>query len=104
MKAKYLPKSGAWKLSNGWKAQKSYTWHGIPFISKLTSPDGKKTWHCSNGLDFRKKYSDMPEVIAVFEGMGHIPLPSFARPFVGKVKDFNNKTIKGLVYPFFSKI
>lgn len=101
MKAKYLSKSKTWKLSNGWRAQKSFTWHGIPFISKLTSPDKKQHWHCSSGLDFRETYADSKEVIEIFESLGQIPLPDFAKPFVGTVKDFNDKPIKGLVAVFF---
>ena len=103
MKAKYLSKSGTWKLSNGWKAQKSYTWQGIPFISKLTSPDGKKHWHCSSGLDFRETYANAKGVISIFESLGQIPLPDFAKPFVGKVKDFKDKPINNLVAVFFDR-
>ncbi len=108
MKAKYLreeslPKGEAWKLENGWKAHKSYTWQGIAFVSKLEAPDGKHYWHCSNGLDFRETYSNMPEVIEVFESLGSIPLPDFARPFVGKAKDFQDRPIKGLVSVFFNR-
>jgi len=103
MKATYLSKSGIWKLSNGWKAQTSYTWHGIAFISKLTSPDGKQYWHCSSGLDFRETYAHAEEVINIFESLGQIPLPDFAKPFVGKVKDFRDKPIKGLVAVFFNR-
>jgi len=107
MKAEYLkneslPKGETWQLSNGWKAHKSFTWQGIPFVSKLVSPDGEKYWHCSSGLDFREKYSDMTEVINVFESLGEISLPDFAKPFVGKVKDFNDRPMKGLVSVFFS--
>jgi hypothetical protein len=103
MKAKYLSKSKTWKLSNGWRAQTSYTWHGIPFISKLTSPDKKQYWHCSSGLDFRETYADLEEVIEVFEGLGQIPLPDFAQPFVGKVKGFDGKPIERLVAVFFTR-
>ena len=109
MKAKYsrndsLHNSETWQLSNGWKAQKSFTWQGIPFVSKLVSPDGEKSWHCSSGLDFRENYSDMKEVISVFESLGQIPLPDFAKPFVGKAKDFNDRPMKGLVSVFFSDL
>ena len=108
MKANYLqdqslPKGEAWQLSNGWIAHLSYTWHGISFVSKLESPDGKKYWHCSNGLDFREGYAESPEVIEVFESLGAIPLPDFAKPFVGKVKDFRDRPIAGLVSVFFSR-
>jgi len=103
MKAKYLSKSGTWKLSNGWKAQKSYTWNGVAFVSKLVSPDGKKTWHCSSGLDFRETYAHAKEVINIFESLGQIPLPDFANPFVGKVKDFKDKPMEGLVAVFFNR-
>ena len=108
MKAEYLkneslPKSETWQLANGWKAQKSFTWQGIAFVSKLISPGGKQFWHCSSGLNFRKSYSKMPEVIEVFESLGQIALPDFAQPFVGKVKDFNDKPIKGLVSVFFDR-
>ena len=108
MKANYLkneslPKSETWQLANGWKAQVSDTWQGIPFVSKLTAPDGKKHWHCSSGLDFRENYSEMPEVIEVFENLGQIALPDFAQPFVGKVKDFNDKPIRNLVSVFFNR-
>ena len=103
MKAQYLSKSGTWKLSNGWKAKISYTWQGIRFVSKLTSPDGKKYWHCSSGLDFRKTYVHAQEVINIFEGLGQIPLPDFAKPFAGKVKDFKDKPINNLVAVFFDR-
>jgi hypothetical protein len=108
MKAKYLknessPKSETWQLANGWKAQVSDTWQGIPFVSKLISPDEKQFWHCSSGLDYRENYSEMPEVIEIFENLGHIALPDFAQPFVGKVKDFNDKPMKGLVSVFFNR-
>lgn len=108
MKAKYLenessPKGETWQLSNGWKANLSFTWQGIPFVSKLISPGGEKYWHCSSGLDFRENYSEMPEVIEVFESLGQIALPDFAQPFVGKVKDFNDKPIGNLVDVFFNR-
>ena len=105
MKAKYLkneslPKGETWQLANGWKAHVSDTWQGIPFGSKLISPNGKKYWHCSSGLDFRESYSGMPEAIEVFENLGQIALPDFAQPFVGKVKDFIARPIKNLVAVF----
>ena len=103
MKAKYLSKGGIWKLSNGWKAKMSYTCHGIPFISKLISPDGKQYWQCSSGLDFRETYAHSEEVVSIFESLGQIPLPDFAKPFVGKVKDFKDKPIRGLVAAFFNR-
>ena len=103
MKAKYLSKSGTWKLSNGWKAKISYTWQGIRFVSKLKSPDGKQYWHCSSGLDFRETYAESKQVIEVFEGLGQIPLPDFAKPFVGKVKDFNDKPMERFVAVFFDR-
>ena len=103
MKANYLRDLDAWQLSNGWVAHLSYTWHGIPFVSKLESPDSKKYWHCSNGLDFREGYSESPEVVEVFESLGAIPLPDFAKPFIGKVKDFQDRPIANLVSVFFSR-
>jgi len=108
MKAKYLkneslPNGETWQLDNGWKAQKSFTWQGIPFISKLISPDGNKFWHCSSGLNFRESYSEMPEVIQVFESLDQIALPDFAQPFAGKVKDFNDKPMGNLVSVFFDR-
>ena len=108
MKAKYLkneslPKGETWQLANGWKAHVSDTWQGIPFVSKLISPNGKKYWHCSSGLNFRESYSGMPEAIEVFENLGQIALPDFAQPFVGKVKDFNDRPIKNLVAVFFNR-
>lgn len=108
MKAKYiknesLPKGETWRLENGWKAQISFTWQGIPFVSKLTSQDGNQYWHCSSGLNFRETYSHMPEVIEVFKNTGQISLPDFAKPFVGKVKDFNDKPIRNLVKVFFNR-
>ena len=108
MNAKYLkneslPKGETWQLANGWKAQISFTWQGIPFVSQLTSQDGKNFWNCSSGLNFRETYSQMTDVIEVFENMGEIPLPDFAKPFVGKVKDFNDKPIRNLVKVFFNR-
>ena len=108
MKAKYvknesLPKGEIWKLDNGWKAWVEHTWQGIPFVSKLISPDRKQYWHCSSGLNFRETYSHMPEVIEVFENTGQISLPDFAKPFAGKVKDFNDKPIRNLVKVFFNQ-
>ena len=108
MKANYLKnesftKVETWQLDNGWKAQKSFTWQGIPFVSKLISPDGNKFWHCSSGLNFRESYSKMPEVIQVFASLGQIAFPDCAQPYVGKVRDFNEKPMGNLVSVFFNR-